>query len=502
MNEKIQIEILLRDFFAIFAFSFFLFLPLFISNNWFDGHDGIRFLCLFEQFKAGIIEGVLFPRWLPDNYGGFGYPDFVFYQPGFFYFLLLFSFFIEDTLTLFFISLFILLCLGAFAVYLLARRYYSSLGAVVSALLFTLTPYIYVDIYVRSDLAEFASMMIIPWIFFVIEKFIYTVDTKKILIYFVFCSLLMAILVYTHPFTAMFFFSFCFLIYAFSFFYTERAKAKSAVLFVFFAIFAGISLSAPYWLTAFLMKQYVNYKVALTNGLETKNHLLYISQFFSRFWGFGGSIKGINDEMSFQLGAPHFILAVFGFFCAKDRKFKIIFMIYLLSLFFLLDNQFNRFIWSRVPFINMVQFPWRLLSVISFLQIFSIFPFILRISQIPGKKAMVILLFLPAFFLFYYEKMLYMKTSDADTRVVLTQHRDGRKFIFGSYSSFNEFFPVYIKRHPEKARGNRGLIEVLGDDVVVRELSYSSAYRYSAVVFAKKSQFALCNFIFLALLCL
>lgn len=480
-HKKLQIHV-----FAIFAFCFCVFIPLFISNNWFDGHDGIRFLCLFEQFKAGFMEGFLYPRWLPDNYGGYGYPDFVFYQPGFFYFLLPFSFILSDTLILFFFGLFLLLFIGALSVYFLVREYSNPFSAFLASLFFVITPYIYVNLYVRCDLAEYASMMLIPSCVLSFEKLRQSLkNNRREILFFIISSILMTILVYTHPFTAMFAFP-VFLLYSLSpALEKDFRQTPQFFIFILLAIFAATALSAPYWLSAFLMKNYVNYKAALSNELQTQDHLLAFTQLFSRFWGFGGSLAGAGDQMSFQLGLPHFILAIFGFLFARSRFFRFVFFVYICSIFLLLDNPVNRIFWSKMPLLNMVQFPWRLFSLIAFLQILAIVPVFLRISQMNELRRCYFGIIMLLLSLIFYNQIFFMKSSEADTRIVLEQHRLGRKLIFGSYSSFNEFFPVYIKKHPDKARGNAEILEVISDksrNTSIQTLSYSSSYKYSGVV--------------------
>ncbi|MBY0406387.1 MAG: hypothetical protein K2Q01_01750, partial [Rickettsiales bacterium] len=51
----------------------------------------IRYPYLLEQFRAQFDAGVWYPRWLSALYGGYGYPSFVFYPPGYFYFSLPFT---------------------------------------------------------------------------------------------------------------------------------------------------------------------------------------------------------------------------------------------------------------------------------------------------------------------------------------------------------------------------------------------------------------------------
>ncbi len=472
-----------RDALAIFAACVMAFLPLFLSGNWFDSHDGIRFLCLFEQFRDAFKEGLLYPRWLPDNYGGYGYPDFVFYQPAFFYFVLPFSLLLGDTLISFFAAMLVLLFLGSLGIYFLSRLFCGAKASLAAAVLFVLTPYTYVDIYVRGDLAEFASMMVLPWL---LRCLVGADDALKggrgVMVPFVTASLLAALLVYMHPFTSLFFYPLFMLVSLFPFLEGDSGRGSRLFVFAALAIFAGACLGAPYWLPAFLMKGHVNYRNALSGELQTHLHLLHPMQFFSTRWGFGGSAAGPGDGMSFQLGIPHFALACAGFALSKSRRVRAFFVLYMLSLLLIVDSAVNRFIWGWVPLLDMVQFPWRLLSVVATLQVLCSLPCLERIWRMRKGAAPAIFAGLLCVTAFIYRPAFFMRTSKADVRKVLEQHVEGRKMIMASYSSFNEFFPSHIKRHPGEPRGGREILQISGNGARIRKLSGSSSYRYAAVV--------------------
>src|SRR5712692_6644014 len=53
--------------------------------------DVLRYLILSQLFSDAIAGGAWYPRWIPALNGGYGYPQFVFYQPGYFYLSHLFA---------------------------------------------------------------------------------------------------------------------------------------------------------------------------------------------------------------------------------------------------------------------------------------------------------------------------------------------------------------------------------------------------------------------------
>ena len=48
----------------------------------------IRYAYLLEAFRDYTADGIWYPRWIHNLYGGYGYPTFLLYQPGFWFFSL------------------------------------------------------------------------------------------------------------------------------------------------------------------------------------------------------------------------------------------------------------------------------------------------------------------------------------------------------------------------------------------------------------------------------
>jgi hypothetical protein len=89
-------------------------------------------------------------------------------------------------------------------------------------------------------------------------------------------------------------------------------------------------------------------------------------------WGYGGSISGPEDDMTFEVGKLQLGLwAVAGlastwYFLTRKRKFPVI--IYLLSgisagaMFLMIYKA--KFVWDALAFMAYIQFPWRYLSLV------------------------------------------------------------------------------------------------------------------------------------------
>ncbi len=434
----------LTDIAIILLVSLALLSGLVFSGNWPQSHDGLRYLCHIDQFKDAFDSGIFYPRWFPNYYGGYGYPIFIFYQPGYFFFSLPFTYLLPDILTASYASSVVMFFLGGSGVYFLVRRITSGrLISLFCSMMFLLTPYIYVNVYVRGDLSELLAMFITPWALYCLLVLKDRIVRNVSIVPFVFIlSLVMAAMVYSHPFTSMFFYPlFCVIMFAMGLEIERKAAARFLIAGVVSLIFAVI-FSSPYWLTAFQMKGYVQYHNAAVGDLSAENNVVYFQQLFSRFWGFGGSEPGaVNDGMSFQLGLPHFIAAFLGFLLnIKNKFYSSVFLLYALCI--LMMTPLASFLWKNIPMLNFVQFPWRLLSVIAVLQIICISG-LWKLSELyPGRRTLQhVLAFIFVFTVLWNSNQFEFIKCKFDVRKAIERHREVRLEKLLVYESFNEFLP-------------------------------------------------------------
>lgn len=75
---------------------------------------------------------------------------------------------------------------------------------------------------------------------------------------------------------------------------------------------AGLGLSALFWLPAFTERQFVRVDQWFDGRYAYRGHFVELTQFFSPAWGFGVSVPGPDDAISFQIGAALVVFAVLG----------------------------------------------------------------------------------------------------------------------------------------------------------------------------------------------
>lgn len=351
----------LVPFFLILILSFWAVRPLFHSG-FFPMHDDEQIARLFELNRA-LFAGQFPPRWIDGLGFGFGYPFYNFYPPFVYYlgeiFHLLGISLIDSTKLVMGLG-FILS--GLFS-YLLAKEFFGKIGGLVTAVFYIYAPYHSLDVYVRGALAEFYTFVFLPAVLWSTLKLVKERSKNWLVINSFFLSLMLL----SHNLITLIFMPFYF---AFAGFLVLQEKDKKKIIVSFtysFVLFLGFS--AYFWLPAIVERQYTLVDQILTGELASyKLHFVYLRQFINSSWGYGGSIYGLNDGMSFEVGKLHLVLTVLGgvlglYFFLKKKKEWQVFMFYVLCFMFSLfmASFYSQFIWDKLPPLWYVQFPWRFL---------------------------------------------------------------------------------------------------------------------------------------------
>ncbi len=356
-----------------FLIVFIITVPAFshlLNGQYFSMHDDQQVARLF-LLDQGIRQGYLYPRWVDLLGFGYGYPLFNFYPPLVYYIgevfhLLGLSLIWSIKLT--FILGFVLSAWGA---YLFSKNLFGKIIALVPTVLYTYFFYHAVNAYVRGALAEFFSMAILPFVFLSLKKLFDEPKLKHSL----FFAITLALLVLNHPLIAL---PAVFFIVAFFVFYVYKS-VKNRLAFTKFFIFGvviGLCLSAFFWLPSLTEKKYTYVDKVLTHELADYTiHFIYPQQFWYSLWGYGGSVAGPEDGITFQLGKAQiglFILAIIlsGIYLYKKKKntdmSQFYFLVFLAVFSLFMTIQASSFIWRSVSYLAYLQFPWRFLTFAGF----------------------------------------------------------------------------------------------------------------------------------------
>jgi len=275
--------------------------------------------------------------------------------------------------------------LSATGAYLLIRKMIGRLPAILGSTVYTYFLYHSITVYVRGALAEFFTLAILPFVFLSLYNLsneinkTYSTNGKNL----IFFGFSFAFLILTHPLIA-----FPSIIFIGLFFVFLLIKSNEKLKLLLFSITGGIlslGLSAFFWLPSMIERKFTFVDSILTKELANyQDHYVFLSQLWYSPWGYGGSTKGLNDGMTFQLGKVPILLVTlsiaFGFFYFFKRK-KIdamlktyLFILFLLFVSLFMMTEYSSIIWNVISFLWYIQFPWRFLTFVDlFIAITSAF---------------------------------------------------------------------------------------------------------------------------------
>ncbi|MDO8657993.1 MAG: 6-pyruvoyl-tetrahydropterin synthase-related protein, partial [Candidatus Levybacteria bacterium] len=353
---------LFKKIFPLIIVSFFAFvagLPL-LHEGLIPTHDGEYHVVRFFLFNESFLDGNLYPRWAAHLNNGFGVPLFNFVYPLPNYIAVFLHGFGVSFIDTFKFEMFVATLIGAVFFYLWGKEFWGKLGGVISSIFYTFSPYHFVDIYVRGSVGEVWALAFFPAFLWGFTRFVMT----KQRIFLVFSSLLLVLTILSHNILALMFFIFS-LLYIALLIYREKNK-KYLILNTLCAILFSLGLSAIFWLPAIYETKYVT-------GLQIfdiASHFPSLYQLLIPSWGSGFRGTGLQNEMSYQIGAANLIAVFFSiviiFFQIKRKSSKLPYTVFFLTCFiivFFLMLSVSLPMWKIIPFMNNLQFPWRLLSL-------------------------------------------------------------------------------------------------------------------------------------------
>ncbi len=371
-NDKYFMKKLLNfiPYLLVIVLGIFAMLPLFHSG-FFPTHDDTQPSRIFEMLKA--LKLGMFPvRWVPDLGYGFGYPLFNFYAPFAFYVGSIFYLLTNNAILSIKILIGLSIMISAVSMYLLCKEFFGKLAGIIGAVFYVFATYRAVQIYVRGDLAEYFAYGLIPFLFLTIYKLYLSFKSKNLFNSWIYVSLsavFYSLVIITHNLSGIIVSIFILLFILFLFF--KNPSKKSAIFFIS-SLILGVILSAFYSIPALSEIKFTNVLGQLTGGADYSKNFVCPIQFWYSPWGYGGSVAGCVDGLSFMIGKLHIIFSLLSFVLALMliKKFKNIsliiifsFITFLISLF--IQTDYSLFLWRAIPVLKFLQYPWRFLMISS-----------------------------------------------------------------------------------------------------------------------------------------
>jgi hypothetical protein len=344
-----------------------LIFPVVAVGNFPAGHDSSAHLTYTHLFDRALREGQFPVRWIEWVRAGHGQPLFNFYQPGLFYIVQAIHLAIPSlTLSLKLTILLLWWTATGFA-YLTFRRL-GRLPAAAGALAFAFAPYLLLDLFVRCAYPEVAGITFGAGVLWALDRWLTTVRP----IWLPTLAVLAALLVVSHPPTALIL-SPLFLVYAVYLLLMRRTSMHAAAALLP-AAFLAAGLAAFYLIPAIAELHLIRSATLMSGGLDFHRHFVMAKQWLPLGWGFGMSVEGPGDGMSFQIGLAQWLalgiataVSVVKLLrrTATHRTLELVFWLAVgIGAMFSMTSASVR-AWELFPPLAFVQFPWRLLMVVA-----------------------------------------------------------------------------------------------------------------------------------------
>lgn len=421
--------------FALCAVFFFLGRELSpLDPHFFTVHDNTQ-AARIQEFALNLKNGIIPPRLAPNFSFQHGFPVFNFYAP--------FAYWVGSLFHIAGLSsvislkmVFLLGLLGSFiSFFLFGSLFFGFWGGLLGASIYSSSLWMAVEIFVRGNVGEIWFMALLPLSLYLLKRS--DAEGKNWL--FLLSTIILSFLFTVHNVLSLVSVIF---IGIFSFGLIHKRKA-------FIALLLGLLLGS-YFLIPAVLENKLTYATEIASKTKYADNFLCVWQLWkANKWSYGGSGIGcLNDDMSFQIGKIHLLLAALGVglflsFLFKNKDKKNIFI----PFFILFWTVFSAFltlyasapIWNLFsPIMSTFQYPWRFLPFV----VFGVAYFASYISRIvKNEKTNIIIAVLLSFGVLYSSSKFFSKpwkyTSDEYTALFLTEKYVQQKAAY----EIPEYFP-------------------------------------------------------------
>ncbi len=341
-----------------------------VTSGYFSMHDDTQIARIVVMGKA--IRNGQFPVRLVSGLGyGYGYPLYNFYGPlpyyigGFLYAAGL------DGLLSTKVVMVVGMILSALTMYTLVTLLFGQTSGLLAGILYAYAPYHAVQLYVRGAVGELWAYALLPLLGTGIVL-LFRPEKRHTGVWVGGMALAGIILSHTiSGYVTVVFYLISLLFYALILLFKRQFHFLHLTSYVLL-LFIGLGLSAFFWLPALLEMNYTNVAGQIGITSDFHDHFVCLPQLWNSLWGYGGSVSGCLDGMSFKVGKLHVVLAAVGVMLGvvNLRRGVLRHPIGLFTLIgltgVLFATQLSKPIWELIPGFAYIQYPWRFLTLIVF----------------------------------------------------------------------------------------------------------------------------------------
>lgn len=326
-------------------------------------HDGQDHVARIANFYQSLSEGNIIPRWAGNLNWGYGHPILMFLYPLPSYAASLFHFiglpFVDSTKLVFVVAY----LLSALTMYLWMSAAFGKRAGVIGSVLYLFAPYRFVDLYVRGAIGEHVAFIFPPLILFFLYKLALAKGEKSILSG-IGLSAALACFILSHNAISIMFLPIIGL-YVVYLFFTDARKSTTFFFSAVYYLLLGFGLSAFFLVPAFIEGKYTLRDI-VTAG-EAMQRFVPPLMFFYSPWNYKG-----GDDITKMIGFGQWfgvVASIVLLIKTKEVKKKILLgslcLLLIGSLFIM--TAWSGIIWTNITLLQKFQFPWRFLSLSTFL---------------------------------------------------------------------------------------------------------------------------------------
>ncbi|MEK7543340.1 MAG: 6-pyruvoyl-tetrahydropterin synthase-related protein [Patescibacteria group bacterium] len=362
--------------FLIIIVTYWTVKPL-LRPGYFSMHDDTQVARVIVMGRA-LRNGQFPVRWVSGLGYGYGYPLYNFYGP--------LPYYVGGGLYAAGVSAVVAtkimmgvgMVLSAIFMYALMQFLFGRLTGILAAVLFAYAPYHAVQLYVRGAVGELWAYAFLPVLFL---GLFFLSDSKKRQAGIWVGGLGLAGVILSHTisgYVAVAFYVIGLAIYTlilllrkkFHPSFVPSSSFKAGIHHVSLLAVA-LGVSAFFWLPAIVEMGYTNVAGQIGATANFRDHFVCVPQLWNSLWGYGGSVSGCIDGMSFKAGKLHIMLGVLGLGLGILRLKRGFWSspLGLVSIVGLggavMVTSYSRGVWELMPRLAFVQYPWRFLSGIA-----------------------------------------------------------------------------------------------------------------------------------------
>jgi hypothetical protein len=363
--------------------------PFLVNDSLPADNDAELHIYRIAEMGHSLNEGVLYPRWAPDFYHGYGYPIFNYYAPLTYYLGYWISLgrpeFAAEAAKVLFVGAHMIGILGA---YQLGKTFGARGGGLLGATAFAFSPYIqFINPHVRGNLAEVFALGCLPWVLWSWHNVWQGAGFKFSML----AVVSAAATLLSHNLTGLMMLG---LVGGLSVWHLLIRGHTASLRNVLLAGVGFVLLTAFFWLPFLLERQYIQLE-----DVTGKGHYDYRQNFVAL-----PTLLKLLPQQDYRSSAPiapmtmgpqMLVLAGVGLFISQQvavktkrnlalhpRNDMLFFGISALFCIWLTQRS-SAWIWRTIPGLIYFQFPWRFLGPIATLLV----PLVAGIGNLPRSRA-------------------------------------------------------------------------------------------------------------------